>query len=311
MKCKKIVAMIVALASFMAFATSGFAATITTTTTYNTGTDKANIAVNVTGIAAGTTQVTYLAKSTKSTNPENIIYIDQQPVVDDAVAFSYKVAKGLLEEPGTAAEVLFGADGNALAGVTPTGAVKIDNIEVTYDADAVTVENAKALIGVGETISLTLTPKPNYEVVSVKIGDTEKYDGSNLVIDGIKAGDTVVIKTQEVLAGEGYDKIVIESKPDATNPDETVSGTIADLNNDNAELDLSKFKAQTTIFKPTGNVSKISVRVPKADGKYDEYVAYSGISNGEAVATYQAGTYYAVRVLYPDGTDVTTTPWVE
>ena len=74
MKSKKIIAMIVAFAAFMAVATSGLAAaTVETKTTYNLeDTSKVYVEVDVTSAAAGK-EVTYLVKTSKE-----IVYIDQQ-----------------------------------------------------------------------------------------------------------------------------------------------------------------------------------------------------------------------------------------
>ena len=100
MKSKKIVAMFVALLTFMAVATSGLAA-VTTTTTYNTVSDRVEVKVDVTE-ATSSSEVTYLVKSN-----DEIVYIDQQTADENGkVSFDYKIAKNKIVNLSTSVQLM-------------------------------------------------------------------------------------------------------------------------------------------------------------------------------------------------------------
>lgn len=91
MKSKKIIAVVVALASMLAMATSGLAAT---TTTYDG--DYVQVTANVPATAGE--QVTYLVKGQTgvSGNADKIVYIDQVTAGANGADFSYKIARSYL-----------------------------------------------------------------------------------------------------------------------------------------------------------------------------------------------------------------------
>ena len=141
MKSKKIIAMIVAFAAFMAVATSGFAA-VTTTTTYNEIADKVVVDVDVTE-ATPDSEVTYLVKSNG-----DIVYIDQKTAdASGNVGFDYKIAKTKIA--GLATDVKFGTNGSAA--ITDTTALYLADVTATTDSNATiafyTDANCETLIG--------------------------------------------------------------------------------------------------------------------------------------------------------------------
>lgn len=182
MKCKKIAAMIVASATFMAFATSGFAASVTTTTTYNKISDKVVVDVNVTGAQTGK-EVTYLVKSKDTGN--KIVYIDQKTATDGKVNFNYKVAKSDITKLG--ATVQFGTDGTeAITGYGDiqftTPGVTCPNATITFYSDNL-CENAitgTLALGTNETVYAKVVPADKYQVDAVKVNGSEVKDSGGV-----------------------------------------------------------------------------------------------------------------------------------
>ena len=167
MKSKKIVAMIVAFAAFMAVATSGFAA-VTTTTTYNEIADKVVVDVDVTEATAGS-EVTYLVKS-----GNEIVYIDQKTADETgAVGFDYKIAKDKIV--GLSTDVKFGTNGSAA--ITDTTALYLANVTATVDGNATIAfytdaacENLigdAAIVGNSDTIYAKVTVADGFEINTV------------------------------------------------------------------------------------------------------------------------------------------------
>lgn len=167
MKSKKIIAMIVAFAAFMAVATSGFAA-VTTTTTYNEIADKVVVDVDVTE-ATPSSEVTYLVKS-----GNEIVYIDQKTADESGnVGFDYKIAKGKIVDLST--DVKFGTDGSAA--ITDTTALYLADVTATADENATIAfytdaacENLigdAAIVGNNDTIYAKVTVADGFEINTV------------------------------------------------------------------------------------------------------------------------------------------------
>lgn len=168
MKSKKIVAVVVALLTFMAVATSGLAA-VTTTTTYNTDSGKVEVVVEVTE-ATPSSEVTYLVESN-----DKIVYIDQKTAdVSGNVGFNYKIEKSKIVNLTT--NVQFGTNGAA----TISGddeEIQLDNVVVTSNGHAtvgffkdVACEGSigkNAVIGDGDNIYAKVTLETGYEIKEV------------------------------------------------------------------------------------------------------------------------------------------------
>lgn len=189
MKSKKIIAMIVAFAAFMAVATSGFAA-VSTTTTYNQLTDKVVVDVDVTEATEGS-EVTYLVKN----SDDIIVYIDQKTADEyGAVGFDYKIAKDKIEDLETT--VKFGTNGDKA--ITDTTALVLNDVIVTKDAnvtaitfykDATCAEEigAEAVVGTEDVIYAKVEVASGYEIDQVSglvdgSGDVYKVQGTAISV---------------------------------------------------------------------------------------------------------------------------------
>ena len=140
MKSKKIIAMIVAFAAFMAVATSGLAAaTVQTTTKYNTIAGKIDVQVDVTDAEAGS-EVTYLVK-----NGEKIVYIDQKTATGGLAEFDYKISKAEMTN-GLTTSVKLGTNSATIAMPTVNG-LNLTAVTNNTAADVATVEFVKNLEG--------------------------------------------------------------------------------------------------------------------------------------------------------------------
>ena len=214
MKSKKIVAMIVAFAAFMAVATSGFAA-VSTTTTYNQVADKVVVDVDVTE-ATPDSEVTYLVKSN-----DIIVYIDQKTADSNgAVGFDYKIAKDKIKNLTTS--VQFGTNGAAAIAGTDT-AIELNNLSV--DAENATValysdancQNAiTGIVGDGDTVYAKVTVADGFELDTVKIGGVAQDPADVYTIVGNKA---IEVTTKAVVVDPGVETpndVVIEEVEDET-----------------------------------------------------------------------------------------------
>ena len=188
MKSKKIIAMIVAFATFMALATSSFAA-VTTTTTYNEIADKVVVDVEVTE-ATPSSEVTYLVKSNGQ-----IVYIDQKTAsTEGKVDFDYKIAKDKIV--GLATDVKFGTNG--AAAITDTEALVLNNVTVQKDANVTAIVFYKdaaceeligdaAVVGTEDVIYAKVTVAEGFEIDQVSglvdgSGDVYKVQGTAISV---------------------------------------------------------------------------------------------------------------------------------
>lgn len=294
MKCKKIAAMIVASATFMAFATSGFAASVTTTTTYNKISDKVVVDVNVTGAQAGK-EVTYLVKSKDTGN--KIVYIDQKTATDGTVNFNYKVAKSDITTLG--ATVQFGTDGTEA--ITGYGDIQFTTPEVTYSNATITFyrdplcENAitgTPAFGTNETVYAMVVPADNYEVKSVKVNDNAVEANSSGVYTITNANTIVVETSLKVVTPD------VKVPEDITYDKDIIAPEGGDIKF-NGET-LSNVITKTTILKVVG--------APKEVGVEYNGTKYPAFNMDGGKFTDTTGLC-AVKIIVPAGTVIEVTPY--
>lgn len=260
MKSKKIVAMIVAFAAFMAVATSGLAAT----TTYNYLND-GYVDVRVEATADEGSEVTYLVET-----PNEIVYIDQQTADDGVVNFNYKILASKLD--GVTTTVKFGTDGeNAPTGIDQLkfadANVTGENITVTYwkdkncTSDAI---NGVPSLGTGDTVYAKVEAVTDYKLVSYTVnGATTPKDAASYVIP-VKSTDVITVATEKIVVDPGVQDIEIDSSAWEA-PEEEVE-------NDKGEM--IKAVAVTKIFKVIGNPTEVGVKwTNPANGKEIEFPA--------------------------------------
>ncbi len=290
MKSKKIIAMIVAFAAFMAVATSGLAA-VTTTTTYNADAEKVLVEVNVTD-ASENSEVTYLVK-----NGENIVYIDQKPANGTgAVNFTYRIDKDDIADLKTT--VKFGTNGAKSIDDTKPLDLANKNVVINGDEGSAIVELSSvqdfaqgkevAVIGNADTTYVRVTAVGEYKVDSVTIGGVPQNDIS---------GTFTMLGNQPI--------VVTTSKKEVT-PSvsvETITETIEFENDADADAEIINAEGMVSTIafvKPTGSPNVIGVKVGD-----DIYPAL----NVDKTTTYNPNTIYAVRIIDKD--TVTLTPYWE
>ncbi len=173
MKSKKIIALVVAFAAFMAMATSGLAATISSTTTaYNTESGKVEVTVALSGSADE--DVTYLVKgkSGVSGNADNIVYIDQVKLTGEAAndKITYKVDKQYIDDETPSLVVSSNVTGDLEATLGAIPAATAGNYTVEYYRTSAEIgeSNAVELSNIGdETVYAYVKANEGYEISSV------------------------------------------------------------------------------------------------------------------------------------------------
>ena len=285
MKSKKIIAMIVAFAAFMAVATSGLAA-VSTTTTYNTASGKVEVDVDITGATANS-EVTYLVNS----GSKGIVYIDQRTADGSGnVSFEYKIDKDDMD--GILTEVKYGTNGQvaANAGGFVNSDATIELANVSVNASNATVElSSKAdfsdvvtTVGDGDTTYVRVTPVSGYVIESVTIGGVaQDIAATSYTMVGNKA---IVVTTE-----------VEQKQPGATATPVTETITFAGTDENKEAVEADGAYVATTLIKVTGTPSEVWVEV---DGV--KYIAQPG-----ATGAYVDGGVYAVRIISADGTKFT------
>lgn len=277
MKSKKIVALIVAFAAFMAVATSGLAAT--TTTTYLG--EKVSVR---TEIAAETgKEVTYLVKS-----GNEIVYIDQQTAEDNKAVFDYKIAKNKIVDLTT--DVQFGTNGTAFTTDALEGkALEFGEVTVNSDAGVADVtfhtDEACETAAVANTLGTEDEVYAKVELVSGYVLKSVTVNAAAQDLSGkylVKKGDTLTIVTEaQVVTPEvEADNTVIESllPVDAEYADET------------------KYKVNNFAIKVVaGAPTKVGILVgDEATGSF-----YPALTVDDA--PYNANDVYAVRIITAAG----------
>ena len=287
MKSKKIVALIVAFAAFMAVATSGLAA-VTTTTTYNTS-DASKIAVYV-KVDGVSDEVTYLVKSGST-----IVYIDQQTAKQGSVEFDYKISKEKMSGLSTA--VQFGTNGTAIADYDaslPFNQVSTtsDGATVTYytDVDAKNEVYSQDLVAYGNNPEEELYAKVVFDTTSKEIDwdkttGLERGEGNVFKVNGTSV--SIALKATSVAPGvgdfeeDGYKDVIVDSAADVTVGDKVI-----------------KTKAHTKYIKTVGTPEEIGVA-------YNGY-RYKAMAENNA---YEANKVYAVRIITEENEVVDLKPY--
>lgn len=278
MKSRKLKAVLAAVSALAVLATAmtGFAATVSTTTTYN-GTDgKVSVTAEVTGVNG---EVTYLAKTADSAgvSGSGILYIDQKTSSDGSAKFEYKVDPDVIYNLETS--VTLGTDGTEAItqptdglGLTATSNVTEGTYSITYNEVA---------YGNGDTkLTAVIKAIGNNEIASVTIG-------TELQEVGLASYDVPV--TNGVPA-----TVVVTTKSADTAP--SVEGSVT---RDNSA---SPYSA-TTIIKVTGDRTGYEVGVsykgytfPAAGTVNSEgYIAVK-LTNGTAFAEADAIEAYCTPI---------------
>ncbi len=301
MKSKKIVAMFVALLTFMAVATSGLAA-VKTTTNYILSDEKVNVIVNVDN-ATSSSEVTYLVKNSDG----DIVYIDQAKANDDGeVVFNYKIAKDKL--PGLKTSVSMGTNG---ANKISTGGrtIKLGAVELTVDDNAtvafypngdcvvgeeLNVDNL--IVGTENTIFAVVTPKTGYEIAKVT-GKTVDVTPAGATIE-LELGDIVDVTTQ-LTSTEAtvYEFGVVTSDASLKDAEgnEITAETEEGIYSDTVD---EKYTAVTKILKVAGTYSEVGVKYADDSAKFPALNL-----EGNVATSFIDETLYAVRVVF-EGEDV-------
>lgn len=281
MKSKKIVALIVAFAAFMAVATSGLAAT----TTYNYQSD-GYVNVNVEAYAEKGSEVTYIVEHATS----GIVYIDQQTADAGSgkVVFNYKIAADKIGDLKTTAR--YGTDGDEA--VTSGGQLEFadanvsgENYNVSYAKKDGTPISGTAVLGTGDKVDATITPADNYQITGITFNDValDNVNPATNTIEITKA-DKVVVATEKIETTPTVDIF--------TPATSIVEDSTYDIDGDGEE---DAVVAKTTVLKVVGSPTKVGI---KYDGQV--YLAYA---DKNTLFTSNDG-YCAVRLILPDGTVV-------
>ncbi len=287
MKSKKIVAMFVALLTFMAVATSGLAAvtTVSTTTIYNQITDKVVVDVDVTGATPGS-EVTYLVKS------NNVpVYIDQKTADGSGnVGFDYKIAQAKIVDLST--NVQFGTNGEvAISG--DDEAIQLDNVAITSDGYA-TVEFFKdaacaeligntAIIGDGDTIYAKITVADGREIDETRLAGLGSASGNIYTVTD--SNISIYTKTTGVAAD------VVEPEQDE------LKGLLSEPVTVEVGGQTVAATKYTKVFKVVGQPSDVGVI-------YNNEL-YKALPEGVA---YADGSLYAVAIIVDNNTVIDALP---
>lgn len=278
MKSKKIIAMIVAFAAFMAVATSGLAAaTVTTLTTYDVANEKVIVDVDVSGASNGS-EVTYLVTNSDG----NIVYIDQKTAsTTGAVEFDYKIAKA--DIPNLVTKVKFGTNG--VEKITDTEPLNLVNANIAYDTNQAIVglyadeECTKEInvLGTENKTYLSVEAKEGYEVVKVTVDGEEVT--SNSTVYEIEGNGAIVVETKA-------------AEQSVTSTNEDVSSTVIS-NDENAEDVVGK-EVNVTLFKVTaGTPTKVGVKI--GDVEYPALTTVGDVNDTDPI--YTSNGIYAVRII--------------
>jgi hypothetical protein len=261
----------------MAVATSGLAAT--TTTTYLG--DKVSVKAEID--AETGKEVTYLVKS-----GNEIVYIDQQTAKDSKAVFNYKVAKNKIVDLTT--DVQFGTNGTAFTAEVLEGkellfgAVNVEKDNgvagVTFHTDAACETAAVAnTLGTEDEVYAKVELVSGYVLKSVAIGKTaQDLSGKYLV----KKGDTLTIVTELQVV-----------EPTVTSDATVIDGTYVPEDDKDADYvkNPENYEIKNIAMKITGAPKTVGVVV----GEGDDAVLYKAMPGKSGV--YDPDTIYAVRII--------------
>ncbi|MDY3305057.1 MAG: hypothetical protein SOW78_12435 [Clostridia bacterium] len=283
MKSSKLKATLAAVSAIavMASASTSFAATVTTISTYNTDdAKKVSVTATVNGAEADK-EVTYLVKSNGA-----IVYIDQETAKGGTATFAYKIDKSKLAAD-LSTEVKFGTDSTTnttFDGTTALGFGKVnatgdDKVTITYWKDAECTNNqitdTTIAAGTQDTVyaKVTVNDPENYEIASVVIGETD-YGTSGIY--ALHAGETITVTTKEKITTP----VVVAAEP-------TVDTNVPDVDGKAVTASV------TTVLNVTGTADEYGVLFT-VDGVLTAFPAAVGGEN----------TYAAVRILTTDNKEI-------
>jgi len=235
MKSRKLRAVFAALSAIAVLATAmtGFAATVTTTATYNADADYVHVTSTVTG-ANG--DVTYLATTSDEygVNSSGILYIDQKEATGASIEFDYYVDKDVID--GAVSSVVLGTNGTASIEQPNNGiGIKAAN---TVDAEGYTVTFKEDYYGGGDgSLTAYVEAKPGYELEEVYING--------------EAVELAASYSVPVLANGNRRSITAKVEQTYVTPSETheyIYGT--DVNGNNT---------LTAVFAPVGTYTEVGV----------------------------------------------------
>lgn len=199
MKKFKLISSVVAIVFILGIATSAFAATFSTNTSY--GTDgNATVTTTVSGLVEGDVgaQITYIAYKQNTIDSDNILYVNQEEVTASNYTdfkFRYTVAKEDLSGVSVTAIGLGTDSVDSLAAGTAADA-KIGAYTVSVASG---IENGSLSLSASEAypdakVTVTITPDKYYELDEFFVGSTETPVVGNTIEVAITA-DTVVSAT--------------------------------------------------------------------------------------------------------------------
>ena len=174
--------------ALLATAMTGFAATVTTTSTYNAGDGKVAVVTNVTDATANS-EVTYLVKNGEG----DIVYIDQDTAANGAVKFEYKIAQTKIADYATT--VKFGTDAaDVFAGTGEDTLGFVALKDQSGDTYTVTYANDVVAAGIGEKVTANIVAKDGYEIVDVKVNGESKSAVNSVEVDN---DDVITVETKK------------------------------------------------------------------------------------------------------------------
>lgn len=166
----KVLAAVVAAVMLMSMGLSAFAATYTTTTTYNTSDEsKVDVVTEVTGVG-DEDQVAYLVTENVSGN-NNIIWIDQQPADDGEVTFNFTTDAANALGLGSTVKV-----GSTTYAANGFEAAQTEVKLASFDVTVVSAGNGKVEVDAAATtnyVTFTVYPDAGYEFDKCVIVDGE------------------------------------------------------------------------------------------------------------------------------------------
>lgn len=201
----KTVAVIAIAVAMLATTVTSFAATASTVTTYNEGSEKLHVKSTVSGVDAGV-MVTYLATKEGTVNQkDDIVYIGQETSTGADITFDYDALYA------TSAKILYGSDNSEVAtglnttdtnrevrvaGVTVTGAPD-GTIFTVYDSEKPAIETE--FLGNNETGSIEIDLPAKYALSKVTVDDVDQDPTARAF--AVKGGSTVAVE-YVLVAGE-------------------------------------------------------------------------------------------------------------
>lgn len=196
MKKFKLISLVVAIVFIIGTATSAFAATFSTNTTYDTN-GNATVTTTVSELTeddAGA-QITYIAYKEDTIDANNILYVNQEEVTADNFSdfkFTYTVARENLSMVSTTA-IGLGTDAVDSLSAANSQSTQIGGFTVEVDSN---IENGTISLSENEVypdsvVDVTITPNAHYEIDKLVVnGDDVAVSGNTYALTVEK--DTVV-----------------------------------------------------------------------------------------------------------------------